>query len=98
MQQKLPPEQRQSCFMNLRDLMTLAVASPRLYNKAHLMLVRYKISSAHSPHEHVKPFVATRAHRFRIFQTDRVNNYQQVRVMCRGQLTPIANADVWDPL
>ena len=84
--------------MNLRDLMILAVASPRLYNKAHLMLVRYKVSSAGSPHEHVKPFVATQAHRLRLFQTDRDNNYQQIRVMCRGRLTPIADADVWDPL
>ena len=94
---KLPPESRRNCFLVRSDLTSICRASTFLYNKAHLMCVRYRILDD-VVGRHAARFIAWPSCGLRFFEADRRNQLSRVRVLSGGRLTPIEHAPHWDPL
>ena len=94
---KSPPESRRNCFLVRTGLTSLCRASTFLYNKAHLMCVRYRILDD-DVGRHATRFIAWPSCRLRFFEADRRNQLSRVRVLSHGRLTPIEQATHWDPL
>ena len=94
---KAPPEDRRICFLTRTDLTSLCRTSTFLYNKAHLMRVRYRIMEDGCG-RHAGRLIAWPSCRLRFFEADRRSQHSRVRVMSHGRLTPIEQATHWDPL
>ena len=94
---KAPPEDRRICFLTRTDLTSLCRTSTFLYNKAHLMCVRYRIIEDGCG-RHAGRLIAWPSCRLRFFEADRRSQHSRVRVMSHGRLTPIEQATHWDPL
>ena len=94
---KTPPQCRHSCLFTLSDLTAVSRASTYLYNKAHLMCVRFRIMDdigKQQPARHI----AWSSCWLRFFEADKRNQLSRVRVLSGGMLTPIEHATQWDSL
>ena len=94
---KTHPRCRGICLFTLSDIRAAACTSTYLYNKAHLMSVRFRILDD-TQHQHALRYIAWPSCGLRFFEADRRKQASRVRVHSGGVLTPIEQATRWDPL
>ena len=94
---KTHPRHRDICLFTLSDLMAASCTSTYLYNKAHLMSVRFRILDDTQERQALR-YIAWPSCGLRFFEADRRSEGSRVRVYSGGVLTPIERATHWDPL
>ena len=94
---KTHPRCRDCCLFTLRDLTAASRTSTYLYNKAHLMSVRFCIMDDIRERQPTR-YIAWPSCWLRFFEADKRNQISRVRVHSGGILTPIEQATHWDPL
>ena len=94
---KTHPRCRGICLFTLSDIRAAACTSTYLYNKAHLMSVRFCILDDTQERQPSR-YIAWPSCGLRFFEADRRNQVSRLRVYSGGVLTPIERATHWDPL